>query len=315
MRRPLRLAWILPVTLALAVAAGVVVGVYFAGQLTDGSTAAQEGAEKLFPSPAPVPASAQLPVEAADIQVGPDGKLFVADRGDGCPLSEVMRKTFEGREWVLLGNPSCSLYWRYAPDTGEVAPVPVVRGISESEAESPPPYQGTPPIFPPLPTPKPGAIAVPPAYYQLGPDGKYFRADAGDGCVYQEVSRYVDQGQEWVLLQSPTCADILFSPTTGDIRNLLSTPTLPVTPEPTPAPTPLSMSVPRRDIPSSSEVQQDADGKYFIPDRGDGCGWREHSRYPVLGGTVTEVMLHPQCAADVVLVYRPETGELLVSVQ
>jgi hypothetical protein len=97
------------------VAAGVAVGVYFASQVSDGSTSAEDGAEKLFPSPTPVPASAQLVVEAADIQVGPDGKLLVADCGDGCRLSEVMRKTFEGREWVLLGNPSCSLYWRYAP--------------------------------------------------------------------------------------------------------------------------------------------------------------------------------------------------------
>jgi hypothetical protein len=293
----------------IVVAVGVAVAVYFAGQLTDGSTAAQEGTEKLFPSPTPVPASAQLPVEAADIQVGPDGKLFVADRGDGCPLSEVMRKTFEGREWVLLGNPSCSLYWRYAPDTGEVAPVAVVRSVSESEAESPPPYQGTPPIFSPLPTPKPGAIAVPPAYYQLDADGKYFRADAGDGCVYQEVSRYVDQGQEWVLLQSPTCADILFSPTTGDIRNLLSTPTLPVTPEPTPTPTPLTGGEPRRDIPPASEVKLGTDGKYFIPDRGDGCPWIESVRNTSADGEIT-VFFETECPADFWWDYNLSTGEV-----
>jgi hypothetical protein len=294
----------------VAVAVGAAVGAYFASQISDGRTAAHGEPEKLFPIPTAVPASAQLPVEAADIQVGPNGKLFVADRGDGCPLSEVMRKTFEGREWVLLGNPSCSLYWRCAPDTGEVAPVPVVTGISESEAESPPPYQGTPPIFPPLPTPKPGAIAVPPAYYQLGPDGKYFRADAGDGCVYQEVSRYVDQGQEWVLLQSPTCADILFSPTTGEIRNLFPTPTLPVTPEPTPTATPLTMGVPRKDdIPSASEVKQDADGKYFIPDRGDGCPWTESVRNTSADGEIT-VFFETECPADFWWSYRPSTGEI-----
>jgi hypothetical protein len=293
----------------VAVAIGVAVSLYLASQVSDGSTSAQEGAEKLFPSPTPVPASAQLPVEAADIQVGPDGKLFVGDRGDGCPLSEVMRKTFQGREWVLLGNPSCNLYWRYAPDTGEVAPVPVVRGVSESEAESPAPYQGTPPIFPPLPTPKPGAIAVPPAYYQLGPDGKYFRADAGDGCVYQEVSRYVEHRQEWVLLQSPTCADILFYPTTGEIRNLFPTPTLPVTPEPTPTPTPLAMGEPRRDIPSSSEVKQDADGKYFIPDRGDGCPWTESVRNTSADGEIT-VFFETECPTNFWWGYDLSTGEI-----
>ena len=300
---------ILGFLMLLVVAVGVAVGAYAGLDQAAGGGGPPEG-QVPFPSPTPVPASAQLPVEAADIQVGPNGKLFVADRGDGCPLSEVMRKTFEGREWVLLGNPSCSLYWRCAPDTGEVAPVPVVTGISESEAESPPPYQGTPPIFPPLPTPKPGAIAVPPAYYQLGPDGKYFRADAGDGCVYQEVSRYVDQGQEWVLLQSPTCADILFSPTTGEIRNLFPTPTLPVTAEPTPTATPLTTGVPRKDdIPSASEVKQDADGKYFIPDRGDGCPWTESVTNTSADGEIT-VFFETECPADFWWSYRPSTGEI-----
>jgi len=293
----------------VVVAAGVVMAVYFGSQASDGSTSAQEGAEKLFPSPTPVPASAQLPVEATDIQVGPNGKLFVSDRGDGCPLREIMRKTFEGREWVLLGNSSCSLYWRYAPDTGEVAPVPVVTGVSESEAESPPQYQGTPPIFPPLPTPKPGAMAVPPAYYKLGPDGKYFRADAGDGCVYQEVSRYVDQGQEWVLLQSPICADILFSPTTGDIRNLFPTPTLPVTPKPTTTPTPITSGVPRSEPPSPSEIKLGPDGKYFIPDRGDGCPWTENIRNTSADGEIT-VFFETECPTNFWWGYDLSTGEI-----
>jgi hypothetical protein len=212
-----------------------------------------------------------------------------------------MRKTFEGREWVLLGNSSCSLYWRYAPDTGEVAPVPVVTGSPEAEGSSQ--YQG------PGPTPKPGAMAVPPAYYKLGPDGKYFRADAGDGCVYQEVSRSVDQGQEWVLLQSPTCRDILFSPTTGEVRDLFPTPTLPVTPEPTPIPTPVTMGEPLRDIPSASEVKQDADGKYFIPDRGDGCLWTERARNTSTDGEIT-VFFETECPADFWWSYNLSTGEI-----
>ena len=50
MRRSLRLAWILPVTLALAAVLlwGLGLGAYFASQVSDGTTAAQEEAENRF---------------------------------------------------------------------------------------------------------------------------------------------------------------------------------------------------------------------------------------------------------------------------
>jgi hypothetical protein len=50
MRRSLRLACILPVTLALAVAAGAALALYLAGQVSGGTTAAQEDAENRLPT-------------------------------------------------------------------------------------------------------------------------------------------------------------------------------------------------------------------------------------------------------------------------
>ncbi len=322
--------------------------------------------QPLFPFPTPIPASAQLPVKAADIQQGPDGKLFVPDRGDGCGFQEIMRKDFDGREWVLLGNPECEMAWRYAPDTGEVAPVDVVTPDKLPTA-TPSNYHGPTPTPPPLAvTPKPGRTqGVWGEDIKLGADGKYSRADFGDGCgEYREVGRLSDDTGEWVYLQSATCEpDVLFSPATGETQYLLPSfrlepdgkyikadtvgcnyrevsrsiedghlwirlesprcheailfaPTLgeerkvlPPSPTPTPTATPPIKGVARSDPPSPSEIKKGPDGKYFVPDRGDGCPWREGSRGTLPDGTPL-VVLQTDCDVRYAWGYHPATGEV-----
>lgn len=296
------------------VAAGVVVGAYAGVRYAAGGSSPPEG-EPPFPIPTDVPASAQLPVEAADIQLGPDGNLFVPDRGDACVYEEAARVTFESQEWVMLSSPVCELGWAYAAASGEVRPVPLVTPVA---ATPEPPYLGptpTPAPFP-CPTPKPGqSLAAPAAYIELGADGKYFRPDVGDGCVYQEASRFAEQGQEWVLLQSATCEpDMLFAPATGEVRALvppLPTPAPPVTPEP--SPTPPIKGVPRTDLPSPSEIQLGPDGKYYIPERGDGCPWAESGRFPQPDGTL-KILLETECSPNLGFWYFPETGEIILVV-
>ncbi|MCJ7509405.1 MAG: hypothetical protein MUP14_00750 [Dehalococcoidia bacterium] len=261
------------------------------------------------PVPTTVPAAAQLPVEAGDFQAEPDGRLFVADRGDGCPLFEDGRGTFQGVEWVFVGNLWCEMGWRYAPSTGEVVSFVL---IAPDTWGTPTPSDYAGPFARPVPTTlpprKPRTSLAAPEAITLGDDGKYFRPDVGDGCVYWEVSRTVEEGQEWVLLQSPTCEpDISFAPATGECRGFFPTPA-PVTLKPTPTPTPIIMGMPREDLPSPSEIQLGPDGKYFIPDRGDGCPWTEFVRNPSADGGVV-VFFETECPnEDSWWGYNPNTG-------
>jgi hypothetical protein len=313
-------------------------------------------------------------VTVNDIQQGPDGKYFVLDRGDCCPFHEVMREDFGNGEWVLLGNSSCELYWRYSPVTREVAGVPVVMADEWPPATpgaTPSGYAGptlTPTMSPLAVTPKPGRSNGPwPEEIKLGDDGKYFRADTGDGCAYSEVSRIADVSGEWVYLQSPTCEpDVIFSPATGEMRLILpsfrlgpdgkflrldnvgcayheasrfteegylwirlESPThcrdavlyaptrgverneRPPSPTPSPTATPPIPGVPRGDPPSPSEIKQGPDGKYFIPDRGDGCPWSESGRVTLLDGTV-DISFGTECDANFSWSFRPQTGEVFV---
>ncbi len=69
----------------------------------------------------------------------------------------------------------------------------------------------------------------------------------------------------------------------------------------------------------------DANGKYFIPDRGDGCPWFERARAtlnvpnyetltvePKMPPVVTEVVLDTPCEGDFGWLYRVETGEVFM---
>jgi len=246
-------------------------------------------------------------VMAKDIQQGSDGKYFVPDRGDCCPFHEVMRQDFGDGEWVLLGNSSCELYWRYAPDTGEVVASPVMTPDkfptpTPSAYEGPTPSPVPPGHFSTQPTP---AIRPQPEDARLAADGKYAIPDKGDGGTWQEAARETIDGQLWVVLESPQCTgQFWFAPDTGDTRLDLHS-----TPRPTPTAIPPSPSVPRLDKPLPSEIQTGPDGKYYIADRGDGCPWTEWQRSVQTDGR-TKVVLTTVCENGIALWYFPETGEV-----
>lgn len=146
----------LSVAISLAVvllAAGIALGGYFASQAMDGTGVAEE-AEKpaaaapaadssptpaVTPDPTAPPSTAQptrgalgcvdcrvkggqaLRVTAEDVQLGPDVKYYIPDRGDGCAYREDMRGIWElGVEEVVLRAPGCEVFWVYLPATGEV---------------------------------------------------------------------------------------------------------------------------------------------------------------------------------------------------
>jgi len=316
--------------------------------------------ERCLIGPTPIPASEQSPVTAKDIQQGTDGKYFVPDRGDCCDFHEVVKLTLEGREWVLLGNPNCEVYWRYDPKTGEVVASPIMTP-DKFPTPTPPAYEGpTPTAVPPghfstkptpamRPDPKDASLSADGKYsipdegdgcawqetgresidgqlwvvlespqcrgqfsfapatgdatldlhprFGLGADGKYFKIDFGDGCDYREVSRFVEDGRQWVRLQSATCGgEFLFAPLSFEVRTVAASPT----------PRPAVSGVPRTALPSGSEVKLGPDRKYYVPDRGDGCPWAERDRITSNGTQL--VVLRTQCEGKPTLIYYPETG-------
>lgn len=276
------------------VAVVVAVGAYFATQMTDGKTVAEEAATPTPRAVAPASPGGQLPVAPGDIQLRADGKYFVPDRGDGCAYEEVSRYTNDAGALVVgLQAPNCSAplqhVFLFVPDTGELEPIPV-------------------PAAPSTPPAKPPPVARPrPEDVRLGAEGDYFIPDKGDGCAYEEVAREVVEEQLWVVLESSKCGgQFWFAPETGDTRfDLHPTPR----PTPTPTATPVIEGVPRTDRPSPSEIKLGPDGKYFIPDRGDGCPWTERGRLTLPDGTV-QVIFETKCAADFAWFYRPSTGEI-----
>jgi hypothetical protein len=212
------------------------------------------------------------------VELDANGKYFMPDGGDGCYYVEVWRAELEGELWVGLQAPDCSeagdLVWEFAPDTRELRPVLILQEPFR-------PSQG--------PSPK----AVPPSFYQQRADGTYFRADAGDGCTYEEVARYTKEGKEWIFLLSATCGPgLLIAPGTWDERlipfafeppDLFSTPT-----EALRWPNP---------FPTAEEVQVGPDGKYTIRGRGDGCDYDEGERSTrPEDGRLWILLRSPQCA-------------------
>ena len=87
-----------------------------------------------------------------------------------------------------------------------------------------------------------------------------------------------------------------------------ATPTEP----PTLAPTP-DTRVAIRDLPTADQIQLGPDGKYFLPDRGDGCRWVEHARVP-LPDFGEAIVLSTDCPADFGITFRPATGEVAMLV-
>ncbi len=150
-----RLAAVAGVTVVL-LAVGIAFGGYFASHAIDGTSVAQEAEQPTAAAPAadssPAPAATaqpslepttaptvtqptrgalgcldcavkgrdQLEVTAADIQLAPDGKYYIPDRGDGCAYQEVGRAMFFGIETVSLWAAGCEELREYEPATGRV---------------------------------------------------------------------------------------------------------------------------------------------------------------------------------------------------
>jgi hypothetical protein len=209
-------------------------------------------------------------VRGEDIKLGDDGKYSRADAADGCgEYREVARIKDDTGEWVYLQSPTCEPDVLFSPATGETRYL--------------------------LPD------------FRLGPDGRFLRVDIGnEWCNFREVSRYTEDGLLWIRLESPTyCrAAILYAPTGAEQRMVP-----PPSPTPSATATPPIKGVPRGDPPAPSEIKQGPDGKYFIPDRGDGCPWTESGRVVLLDGTV-DISFRTECTANFSWSFRPETGEV-----
>lgn len=134
--------------------------------------------------------------------------------------------------------------------------------------------------------------------------GIYFAAGCGDGSP-QMVSPTESPTQV-----APTATP---APPTATPTEAIPTQPPPTVPPPTPAPpTPTpDTRMPIRDLPTLEQIQLGPDGKYFIADRGDGCRWVEHSRTasPDFG---QEIVLITDCPIDFAILFRRETGEILM---
>jgi hypothetical protein len=103
-----------------------------ATQTTPAATTTQATQGTLLPpgcSDCPVKARDQIEVAAADIRLGPDGKYYVPDRGDGCAHRETARTpakvigALQVPEMVMLWAYNCESGRSYEPDTGRVGVV------------------------------------------------------------------------------------------------------------------------------------------------------------------------------------------------
>jgi len=146
--------------------------------------------------------------------------------------------------------------------------------------------------------------------------GAYFGSQATDGTSVAQES----QQPTAALTPQPSPEPTASAATTPAAD---SSPTPAVTPEPSPEPTaapasreftPVPLGCPDcavkggHQLPVRAEdIQLGADGKYYVPDRGDGCTYREVDWGPLR--SVGWVTLHdPDC--EVWWEYLPATGEV-----
>jgi hypothetical protein len=143
-------------------------------------------------------------------------------------------------------------------------------------------------------------------------------AGVGLGSFYL-VRAIEDTTPEQVTVESPTATATPLPTNTPEPAPTMIPPSptaqaaLPTMARPTPMP-----SIPRRaslELPDAGEIMMDANGRYFIPDRGDGCPWFEFARstFPSgkAGETWTEVSLYTPCETrGIFFTYRLETGEV-----
>lgn len=123
----------------------------------------------------------QLRVNTADIQLGPDGKYYVPDRGDGCAYQEIAWSPMRDKRWVSLYDPGCGALWLYLPATGEVQGLPVCPCYDVVARDQ---------------------LEVMPEDIRLASDGKYYVPDRGDGCTYREEGRAMVPGGKGVDVEA-----------------------------------------------------------------------------------------------------------------
>jgi len=215
-----------------------------------------EGDLEVMPIPTPpVPPTPGVAIERSpdrdEMRQDGEGRYFVPDRGDRCVWIEEQRLTLtplHGEEHVLvfLYSEECQPDFFFWYD-------PTEQRIFASERYVP---EGTP-----LPNPLwPLPVAV--EDIQQDDAGEYFVAARADGCAYRELGRPVIDGKTWAMLSAPGCYILWrYAPATGELFAM----------------DPLWWPI--REMPSPSDFELDADGKYYLPDRGDGCPWREQNRF------------------------------------
>jgi hypothetical protein len=143
-------------------------------------------------------------------------------------------------------------------------------------------------------------------------------AGVGLGSFYL-VRAIEDTTPEQVMVESPTAtATPLPTSTPAPAPTMIPPSPTPEAALPTMArPTPMP-SIPWRaslELPDAGEIMMDANGKYFIADRGDGYPWFEFARstFPSgkAGETWTEVSFYTPCeTGGIFFTYRLETGEV-----
>ncbi|HXF51771.1 MAG TPA: hypothetical protein VNM43_08835 [Dehalococcoidia bacterium] len=152
-------------------------------------------------------------------------------------------------------------------------------------------------------------------------------AGAGIGSFY--ITRAFEDGgspAQQTLAISPTATATPLPTNTPEPTATVATMVPPSPTAQAAAPTALPTKIPlqpRRDIPTAAEIMVDANGKYFIPDRGDGCPWFERARAtlnvpnyetltvePKMPPVLTLVAFGTPCEADFFWVYSVETGEV-----
>lgn len=143
---------------------------------------------------------------------------------------------------------------------------------------------------------------------QQGLDGKYFIPDRGDCCPFHEAMRHTVEGMEWVILGNPNCEVYWdFAPETGKVAEVpvmtpdeLPTATTSAYQGPLPSPVPpghFSTQPTPAIRPQPEDARLAADGKYAIPDKGDGCTWQEAAR-EIIDGRSWVVLESPQCTGQ-----------------
>ena len=207
-----------------------------------------------MPTP-PVPPTLGVAIERnpspEEIRQDSEARYFIPDRGDRCVWIEEQRLTLiplrgEERILVFLYSEEChpDFFFWYDPTDQRI--FAWERYVPEGEA--------------PPESLWPSPIAL--EDIQQDEAGKYSVSARADGCAYSELGRPTIDGEMWVMLSAPGCYILWrYAPATSELFAM----------------DPLWWPI--REMPAPSDFKLDSDGKYYLPDRGDGCPWREQNRF------------------------------------